>query len=46
MDILTLFGCCSTLTTSTTVRQLAIIAQAMLSMTGRAGDAQSITVDR
>lgn len=35
MDILTLFGCCSTLTTATTVRQLAIIAQAMLSMTGR-----------
>jgi len=35
MDILTLFSCCSTLTTSTAVRQLAIIAQAMLSMTGR-----------
>jgi len=35
MDILTLLGSCSTLTTSTTVRQLAIIAQAMLTMTGR-----------
>ena len=35
MDILTLFSCCSTLTTSTSVRQLAIIAQAMLTMTGQ-----------
>ena len=35
MDILTLLGSCSTLTTATTVRQLAIIAQAMLTMTGR-----------
>lgn len=35
MDILTLLGCCSTLTTSTSVRQLAIIVQAVLTMTGR-----------
>ncbi len=35
MDILTLFGCCSTLTTSTSIRQLAVIAQAMLTVTGR-----------
>ena len=35
MDILTLLACCSTLTTSTSVRQLAIIAQAILTMTGR-----------
>ena len=35
MDILTFFAGCSTLTTSTTVRHLAIIAQAMLTMTGR-----------
>src|SRR5215203_1085814 len=35
MDILTLFSCCSTLTTSTSVRQLAIIAQAILTMSGR-----------
>ena len=35
MDILTLFSCCSTLATSTTLCQLAIIAQAMLTMTGR-----------
>lgn len=35
MDILTLFTCCSTLTTSTSVHQLAIIVQAMLTMTGR-----------
>ena len=34
MDILTLFTCCSTLTTSTIICQLAIIAQAMLTMTG------------
>ena len=35
MDILTLLTCCSTLTTSTSLRQLAIIAQAIFSMTGR-----------
>ena len=35
MDILTLFAGCSTLTTATMVRQMAIIAQAMLTMTGR-----------
>lgn len=35
MDILTLFACCSTLTTSTSLRQLAIIAQSVLTMTGR-----------
>jgi putative transposase len=35
MDILTLLGSCSTLTTAATVRQMAIIAQAMLTMTGR-----------
>jgi len=35
MDILTLFTCCSTLITATSVRRLAVIAQAMLSMTGR-----------
>lgn len=35
MDILTLFACCSTLTTSTSLRQLAIIAQAILTMSGR-----------
>ncbi len=35
MDILTLLTCFETLTTATAVRQLALIAQAMLSMTGR-----------
>ncbi len=35
MDILTLFTCCSTLTTATVLRQFTIIAQAMLTMTGR-----------
>lgn len=35
MDILTLLACCSTLTSSSAVRQLALMAQAMLSMTGR-----------
>lgn len=35
MDILTLLSCCSTLTTSTSVRQLAIIAQALLTLTGQ-----------
>ena len=35
MDILTLFTCCSTLSSATVVRRLAIIAQAMLTMTGR-----------
>ena len=35
MDILTLLTCCSTLTTSTSLSQLAIIAQAILTMTGR-----------
>ena len=35
MDILTLFTCFETLTTRTAVRQLSIIAQAMLTMTGR-----------
>jgi len=35
MDILSLLACCSTLTTSTSLRQLAIIAQAVLTMTGR-----------
>jgi len=35
MEILTLFACFKTLTTATSVRRLAVIAQAMLSMTGR-----------
>lgn len=35
MDILSLFACFETLTTSTSVRRLAVIAQAMLTMTGR-----------
>ena len=35
MDILTLFTCFETLTTATALRQLSIIAQAMLTMTGR-----------
>ncbi len=35
MDILTLFTCFETLTTTTALRQLSIIAQAMLTMTGR-----------
>jgi putative transposase len=35
MDILSLFACFETITSSTSVRQLAVIAQAMLSMTGR-----------
>ncbi len=35
MDILSFFVCFETLSTSTTIRQLAVIAQAMLSMTGR-----------
>ncbi len=35
MDILTLFSCFETLTTATALRQLSIIAQAMLTMTGR-----------
>jgi putative transposase len=35
MDILTLLTCFENLATATAVRQLAIIAQAMLSMTGR-----------
>ncbi len=35
MDILTLLTCCSTLTTSTSLSQLAIIAEAILTMTGR-----------
>ena len=35
MDILTLLAGCSTLTTSTSLRHLAIIAQAIFSMTGR-----------
>ena len=35
MDILTFFTCFETLATRTTGRQLAIIAEAMLSMTGR-----------
>jgi putative transposase len=35
VDILTFLACCSTLTTPTSCRQLAIIAQAMLTMTGR-----------
>ena len=35
MTILTVFSCFETLTTTTAVRQLAIIAQAMLTMTGR-----------
>ncbi len=35
MDILTLFAGCSTLTTSTALRQLAIIAHAIFSMSGR-----------
>lgn len=35
MQILTLFACFETLTTRTVCRQLAVIAQAMLSMTGR-----------
>jgi putative transposase len=35
MNILTVFSCFETLTTPTVIRQLAIIAQAMLTMTGR-----------
>lgn len=35
MNILTVFSCFETLTTRTSIRQLAIIAQAMFSMTGR-----------
>ncbi len=35
MDILTLFACFETLTTPTACRRLAVIAQAMLTMTGR-----------
>jgi putative transposase len=35
MDILTLLACCSTLTSATAVRRLAVIAEAMLAMTGR-----------
>ena len=35
MNILTVFSCFETLTTTTAVRQLAIIAQAMFTMTGR-----------
>jgi putative transposase len=35
MDILTLFTCFETLSSATAVRRLAIIAQAMLTMTGR-----------
>ncbi len=35
MDILTLFACFETLVTSTARRQLAVIAQAMLTLTGR-----------
>jgi putative transposase len=35
MDILTLFTCCSTLASTTSIRQMAIIAQAILTMTGR-----------
>lgn len=35
MTILTAFSCFETLTTTTSIRQLAVIAQAMLSMTGR-----------
>ena len=35
MDILSLFACFETITSSTSVRQLAVIAQAMLSMTGQ-----------
>ncbi len=35
MDILTLFACFETLTTPTSGRHLAVIAQAILTMTGR-----------
>jgi len=35
MDILTLFACFQTLTSPTSGRQLAVIAQAILTMTGR-----------
>ncbi len=35
MDILTFFACFETLATTTSIGQLAVIAQAMLSMTGR-----------
>jgi putative transposase len=35
MDILTLFTCCSTVATATSIRQMAIIAQAILTRTGR-----------
>ncbi len=35
MEILTLFTCCSTLTTSTILCQLALIARAILTMSGR-----------
>ena len=35
METLTLFACFGTLVTSTSIRQVAVIAQAMLSMTGR-----------
>ena len=35
MDILTLFACCSPLLTTASLRQLSIIAQAILTMTGR-----------
>lgn len=35
MNILTLLTCCSTLTTNTSIRRLSIIAQAILTMTGR-----------
>lgn len=35
MDILTLFACCSPFGSAVTLRQLAIIAQAILTMTGR-----------
>lgn len=35
MEILSLFACCSPLTADVSIRQLAIIAQAVLTMTGR-----------
>jgi putative transposase len=35
MDILTLFACCSTFVATTSLRHLTLIAQAMLTMTGR-----------
>jgi hypothetical protein len=45
MDILTLFACFETLTTLTSCRQLTVIAEAILTMTGRAGDALDFAVD-